>query len=415
MNRIVLLWICCLGFCFGGFAQGIEFQTGSFEEIMKIAKEQKKWVFIDVYGPICPPCRQMEKEVFPVPEVGEFYNSHFLCMKVNGQTEEKELVATYRVRMWPTYLFFDYEGNLRYQSKGSMSAEAFIAEGKKAFTADSELKEYSYWLKQYIVEGGSALFLSDFSGAMMKRGISLAEAFGRYWVARQKALLSPGKAGQWLDECSTSMLNVNDFMAENLPQFSEMQRLFGPSDPVNSKAYPMLALGDTLVKKILILMQGQNVIQIKNHALLSKNRELMDYALALWDKLPEKNRIGEREVFELEFLLAIDDTKKYVSQATRFLDRLMKNVSRESLLELGKRETGQMAAWGIKEEWKERFEEMYCDLYFNYVETIVRQCMALCKNKKQLPNIMRWAEYGEQLKPGTTSAKQFSSDVRNWK
>ena len=122
MNKIVLLWICCLGFCLGGFAQGIEFRTESFEEVMKMAKEQKKWVFVDVYGPICPPCREMEKNIFPDPKVGEFYNAHFLCMKVDGTKEEKELTTTYRVSMWPTYLFFDYEGNLRYRVKGSMSA-----------------------------------------------------------------------------------------------------------------------------------------------------------------------------------------------------------------------------------------------------------------------------------------------------
>ena len=411
MKKCILL-ISCLAFCIGGMTQGIEFQKGkSFKEVVAMAKEQGKWVFMDVYGTVCPPCRRMEKEVFPLPKVGEFYNDHFVCLKVNGQTEEQDLVSMYRATIWPTYLFFDGDGVLRHKVQGFLPADKFIAEGRKAL-AEADMKPYGEWLDKFLSSASSST-LSGFARAMVRRGISLAGTFERYWLTRQPEMLTSRALGQWPEECVSSLQDAEELVAKKIAN-GKIDRMFGLGDPVNKGTQPILMLGDMLIKEMVTLLQAQNVLQAKDYALRMKNRELFDYALSLWDALPASQRVGEREALELEFLQATGDKKAYVRQATLFLNRLAETVSRDSLLAKGKAEAALMPVWGIREEWRPRFEEMYCDLYFNYVDTIVRQCMAFSKSRKQLPGFSRWMDYAATLKPGSSRAAQLISDVRNW-
>ena len=400
MKRFIGICFCCLGFILGGMAQGIEFRKIPFSEAVEQAKAEGKWVFVDVYGPRCPPCRQMEKEVFPDLEVGKFYNERFVCLSVNGDTEEQELVTYYNAGIYPTYLFFDGDGVLRYRSRGFFPTDEFIAEGQKALASD-ELQPYDEWLDRFILSE-KPKFLADFARAMMRRGISLAGAFERYWMTRQPA--APGTLEQWREECVTATQDVETLIAEKLSQYDDIARMFGPNDPVNKGTQPMLTLGDTLVKDVVTLLQAQHVLQAKDYALRIKSRELFDYALSLWDALPASQRVGEREALELEFLQATGDKKAYVRQATLFLNRLAETVSRDSLLAKGKAEVALMPVWGIREEWRSRFEEMYCDLYFNYVDIIVRQCLKFVKNRKRLPDLSRWEEYAASLKPANLRA-----------
>ncbi|MEY8590710.1 thioredoxin family protein [Butyricimonas hominis] len=421
MKKYLLLVLVFVGLSLGGFSQGIEFRTESFEEVVKMAAKQGKWVFVDAYGPKCPPCRRMEKEVFPDPKVGEFFNKHFLCLKIDATTQEQELMDLHRVGLFPTYLFFDGAGNLKYRAKGFFPVDEFIAEGQKALD-EAKLKSYEHWMAGFALNGSVTTFGREFAIAMMQRGISLAEGFERYWATQQLHLMNTRGIKEWEDNTCHATVNANDFIDEidkrkqKEDDLYEAERRFsGPKRPLVDKAYPILVAGDTLVKNILTLMQGRNAIQMKDYALRNKNRELFDYALALWEQLPESTRVGEREALELEFLQATGETKKYVKEAARFLNRVVETMSQELLLVKGKEEAVMMPVWGIQAEWQERFEEMYCDLYFNYVESIARQCMAYSKSAKQLPDLARWAEYARQLKPGNVRAQQFYNDVTNWK
>ena len=66
-----------------GFSQGIEFFHGSWEEALEEAKKQEKVIFIDAFATWCGPCKRMAREVFPNEKVGEFYNRHFINMKLD--------------------------------------------------------------------------------------------------------------------------------------------------------------------------------------------------------------------------------------------------------------------------------------------------------------------------------------------
>ncbi len=110
------------------FGQGIIFREITFQEALKMAKEEKKTVFIDFYTTWCGPCKQMSRTVFTQKEIGDYFNKHFISLKCNAEEKEgRELAQKYGVEAYPTFVFIDDEGKICYRFAGAMSAENFLA------------------------------------------------------------------------------------------------------------------------------------------------------------------------------------------------------------------------------------------------------------------------------------------------
>lgn len=111
---------------------GIRFFHGTWEEALQKAKEENKLIFVDGYTAWCGPCAYMAKNIFPLKEVGDFYNENFICMKIDMEKEGKELAKRYNVVAYPTFLFITEEGYVAHRAAGGLKEEAFIALGEKA-------------------------------------------------------------------------------------------------------------------------------------------------------------------------------------------------------------------------------------------------------------------------------------------
>lgn len=77
IQRILPLLICML-LIQTGFSQGMVFETGNWDSILKKAKKEKKLIYLDAYTTWCGPCKMMKKNIFPDEAVGKFYNQHFV-------------------------------------------------------------------------------------------------------------------------------------------------------------------------------------------------------------------------------------------------------------------------------------------------------------------------------------------------
>ena len=109
---------------------GMEFFHGSFDDALAAAREQGKKVFLDVYTTWCGPCIVMQETVFPLPEVGEYFNARFVNYKLDAEDESvmgPEIAARYGVKAYPTYLILDSEGAEIGRAASGMSGDQFIA------------------------------------------------------------------------------------------------------------------------------------------------------------------------------------------------------------------------------------------------------------------------------------------------
>lgn len=145
------------------FAQettGIQFAHKlNWSQIKAKAKAENRYIFLDAYTTWCGPCKQMARDVFPLKEVGDFFNTNFINVKVqidvtkNDDDETKawhkdaqQIAEEYKIKAYPNYLFLSPQGELVHRIVGGRSAAQFIEKAKNALDPD---KQYFSLKRQY--------------------------------------------------------------------------------------------------------------------------------------------------------------------------------------------------------------------------------------------------------------------------
>lgn len=148
--RIFLFALLCTFLTLPVMAQegkGIQFFKGTFAQALAKAKSEGKPLFVDFYAVWCGPCKKMEKQIFTQPEVGEYFNKHFVAVQLDAEKPENVDVAkTYKVEAFPTLGIFDGEGKALSINVGYMNAQELLAMAK---TAVGEVKGFEQLYKEY--------------------------------------------------------------------------------------------------------------------------------------------------------------------------------------------------------------------------------------------------------------------------
>lgn len=146
MNLLRKLLLCSfvLLLCTSVRAQGIEFFHGTWDEALVKAEAEDKLIFVDAYASWCGPCKAMAKNVFPVVEVGSYFNSNFINMKFDMEKEESiEFRKTHQVSAYPTLLFINAKNEVVHKAVGGKKVKTLIGAGNSALAKMDDVEAYA--------------------------------------------------------------------------------------------------------------------------------------------------------------------------------------------------------------------------------------------------------------------------------
>lgn len=144
------------------FAQekGIRFERGlSWNQIKKKAKEENKYIFMNVFATWCGSCRKMDQEIYPSEQLGAYLNDKFVSVKVQADStgiDDNKVIKCYLdvdqilsesgVNSYPSFLFFSPEGKLLSRDLGYKDVIGLI---QLATDVQNPQKQYYTSLENY--------------------------------------------------------------------------------------------------------------------------------------------------------------------------------------------------------------------------------------------------------------------------
>lgn len=165
-------------------ADGINFFQGSWSQLLETAQKQGKPIFVDVYTDWCAPCKQMDKDVLPSPEVGSKYNALFINYKLDAEKGEGVAIANkYSVKAYPTYLYLDPQGYLLHRAVGYFLPAPFIAQAERAVSLGASDNPISFLEKEFNSGNRQPAFLRSYIKKMSSLGLDNTAALNAYFSA----------------------------------------------------------------------------------------------------------------------------------------------------------------------------------------------------------------------------------------
>jgi thiol-disulfide isomerase/thioredoxin len=142
MKQVLVFFLLSIAIYNATKAQGIEFFHGTFAEALEKAKIEDKIVFMDAFTEWCGPCKNMARTVFTNDKVGKFYNSNFICLKMDMEKGEGPgLSQKLGVTAYPSLFYLNAKGETVHKSVGALNADQFISLGKTALGKTATNKE----------------------------------------------------------------------------------------------------------------------------------------------------------------------------------------------------------------------------------------------------------------------------------
>jgi thioredoxin-related protein len=173
-KRFLCLIQCCLPLLLlsqtDSSYKGIKWTTGlTWAEVKDKAKKENKYIFLDCYATWCGPCKQMDKNVYTNEKVGNILNEKFISVKIqcdstsydteetrNWYTDAHLIQKEYKLKGYPTFLFFTPAGILIYREIGYKEVSDFIGLSKiavdpKRIEIYAHLKDYQNGVRNYSI------------------------------------------------------------------------------------------------------------------------------------------------------------------------------------------------------------------------------------------------------------------------
>ena len=385
-----LLIISVLFFSVLGFSQGIEFEHGTWKEVLVKAKQTNKPIFIDVFTSWCGPCKKMSKEIFPLAEVGKVFNANFVCYQIDAEKGDGiEIAKKYEVKSYPTYLFIKADGTLFSRSVGSMEAEKFIAVSKTAITDMNDPKPLSEWEKEYVEKKSDSAFMLDYINKRSKLGKSTTQLFDEYLALLPNDQRASDKVIEIYHKESRN-ISINSLAFKNLQDNST---LFFPK----------------LGGYVYVFMNGA-IENSFREACTAKNEQLLLQVVDANEKLPKTPQSKIKEELYMNYYEKTNNLDKYISNATIYCDASLMTISSDSIAKtdkkmlqlfetsqkknlVGKIDSTQLAELGsyMAHVLRNKYSEALNSVAWHFFERVT--------DTKALENALRWSKHSLDIYP----------------
>ena len=394
-----LFIISALLFSLFAFSQGIQFEHGTWKEVLQKAQQTNKPIFIDVYTSWCGPCRMMSQNVFPLVEVGKAYNANFICYQVDAEKGDGiEIAGKYEVKTFPTYLFLKADGERFYNALGAMETTNFIALSNKALTALNDSKPIDVWEKEYSTRKNDTTFMINYMKKRSDQGLSNSQQFEDYLkLLSERERTSPTSLDMYYTLCSkrNNILKINSLTYTNL---QKNKGLF------YNRWGSQAALDQLLFSYILNSL---------NEAGATKNKRLLDSVVTAYDSIPKKYlspmTFLYRDELYTSYYAKTGEMKYYMEYATRFCNNYLMKVTNDTIVQKDKANF-QIFKKGEKEYPANTDSSLLAQMryYFANMERI-RVCQSIMNvawvvqqeisDKKTLQNALIWSKRSLEFMP----------------
>lgn len=254
----------------------INFRDLDFKQALEVAKKEGKLVFTDNYTTWCRPCKQMEMDVFTLNSVADYYNEHFVSIKLDADKDPHQVAKNNGVRGYPGYLYFAPEGDVVLEEGGFTPEQKFIAYGERAVAAFNDNKNINLLTSS----------LEEIKAVAKKDGKMIMVDLSATWCGpckmMKKNIFTIPTVARFFNKNFVSLFVECDIEKEKA---AELKKLYGYS------AFPTIlflnAEGELVHKMVGSTETGDEFIKIAKKALENKGLKHYNDRYAAGEKTPE--------------------------------------------------------------------------------------------------------------------------------
>ena len=174
-------------------AQGIEFEQGSWEEVLALARKTDKPVFVDAYASWCGPCKKMSRRVFTQPEVGGYFNKKFVSIKLNMEkAEARTFRKQHPVNAYPTLFFIQPDGEVILRKTGYQNGKQMLRLAR--YVVNPEDTRVHALRKAYKKGRKDTAFLYAYILALNEVGQNVQAPLEDYWQRVEASAIADRRA-----------------------------------------------------------------------------------------------------------------------------------------------------------------------------------------------------------------------------
>lgn len=393
MTRVKIV-SCCLFFLLTlpALAQkeGIRFFKGSWKKAQEEAKQSGKLIFVHAYTYWSTPSERVEKEIFPLKELGDKYNEHFINYRVDvDRGTGSSLKEEFLIRRYPTYLFMNGDGDLVYMAQGfSANPKRFLILADTALRRYEEGKVEVFGRATYEKRKQDKVFLVEYLKQLKPLGTrqdSADKVLDQYFsLLKPMELKDAATASFLINSLTTVQSSVFEYLISRQPFYSTIIEEFPKQ------------LGNVILNSFAKAIETNNDPLFWDALVASKKLEkpTLRYPISVF-------------MFTNQYYVRKKQVKRVIERAPVLLDRIclmkeeeIRSKDRQQFEELmypyvsGEKDSAMV--WNFARE-KENWRTVYSRYVAHALMVTADIYLQNTRNKTDLQKACIWAEKGVEL------------------